>query len=313
METAVLMGPFVGEMYWEAGRFAPMLPYFKNTKYKNKDHTYIIYTREERFDLYGNMADIFVPMRVPGDYEDKSPNCFKLNGLKNPVYQSMAKKFRNKYEQRYKIVEHVYPSVLKGDFVNKNQYNRRFMDYTYSPRKDNYRLVEGYLPNSRPVVVLAPRFRDGFKRNWRKWPEFYDRLWKDQELREKFHFVICGKKGEYIPDEKHRFFDMNDIELTKSSSLIGILLVILERSAFTFGSQSAIPNLSLLYGVEVLEFGCQKSLHTKTYNIRRTPITFIENKKYNIDVGEIYPIFRKLLKKKENKHGKSSKHMVPKQ
>ena len=25
-QDVVLMGPFVGEFYWEAGRFAPMLP-----------------------------------------------------------------------------------------------------------------------------------------------------------------------------------------------------------------------------------------------------------------------------------------------
>ena len=133
------------------------------------------------------------------------------------------------------------------------------------------------------------------------------RLWNDDELKEKFHFVVCGKKGEYIPDEKKRFYDMNDITLTTGSSLIGILLVILEKAFFTFGSQSAIPNLSLLYGVEVLEFGCQKTLHTRTYNVKNTPITFIENMKYNIEPKEIYRIFRNLLLKKEKMENDKSK------
>jgi len=50
---AVLMGPFVGEMYWEAARFAPMLPHMLRSKYKNRKIKYIILTREDRFDLYG--------------------------------------------------------------------------------------------------------------------------------------------------------------------------------------------------------------------------------------------------------------------
>jgi hypothetical protein len=114
-----------------------------------------------------------------------------------------------------------------------------------------------------------------------------------------FHFILCGKEGEYIPDPKHRFYDMNDMTVGKKSSLIGLLLVIMENAIFTFGSQSAIPNISLLYNVEVLEFGCQRSLHTNTYNIKKTPITFIDDKKYNIEVPKIYNNFRKLLIKKK--------------
>jgi hypothetical protein len=150
---------------------------------------------------------------------------------------------------------------------------------------------------------LAPRYRVGFRRNWKRWPEFYDILSRDKHLMNKFNFIICGKKGEYIPDKKDRFLDMNKIKVASgTSSLIGILLVILERACFTFGSQSAIPNLSLLYKTEVLEFGCQKSLHTRTYNIFNTPITFIENKKYNIELSVIFREFKALLKKKEKKN-----------
>ena len=77
---AVLFGPFVGELYWEAGRFAPMLPYYRE-QYKNKKNVkFIVLTREDRFDLYGKYADILVPLRVPGDEEKKTPECFRLKG-----------------------------------------------------------------------------------------------------------------------------------------------------------------------------------------------------------------------------------------
>ncbi len=95
---------------------------------------------------------------------------------------------------------------------------------------------------------------------------------------------------------------MNDIHLGQSSSLVGLLLVIISKSFFTFGSQSAIPNISLLYGVDVLEFGCQKTLHTKTYNVTKTPITFFENRKYDIDPSLMLKEMSKLLLKKRRKH-----------
>jgi hypothetical protein len=296
---AVLMGPFVGELYWEGARFAPMLPYMINKEYKGrKDITYIILTRQERFDLYGKFADILVPLKIPGDYETRSPNCFKLNGMKQVKYNEIADTFKKKYSNRFKIIKHIYPDTSKGQYVNKNQYPRNRMGYVYAPRKENYKLVSEYLPEGKPWVVLAPRFRRGFKRNWKHWQKFYDLLWNRKDLLKDFTFIICGKKEEYRADVQGRFYDMNNIVIGESSSLIGVLLVILENTFFTFGSQSAIPNFSLLYGVEVFEFGCQKMLHTRTYNVKNTPITFIEDRKYDLDPNQAITKLEKLLRRK---------------
>jgi hypothetical protein len=298
-EDAVLMGPFVGEMYWEAARFAPMLPYMLRHKYKKKKIKYVILSREERFDLYGRCANILVPLKIPGDYKKMIPECFRLQGLRQAEYHEIANSFNQKFSKRFNILEHLYPDLKKGRFDNKNQYPRKLMHFGFKPRQENYDLIDKYLPNDKPVVVLAPRHRTGFQRNWKRWPDFYNLLWQDKNLLDKYHFIICGKEGEYIPDPKNRFFDMNTIPIGEHSSLIGILLAILTKAHFTFGSQSAIPNLSLLFGVEVLEFGCQKRLHTVTYNVKNTPITFLENKRYNIEPNEIMKQMRKLLKKKE--------------
>ena len=304
-KNAVLMGPFVGELYWEGGRFAPLLPHMIKKEYKNrKDVSYIILTRKERFDLYGKYADILVPLKIPGDYETLSPNCFRLNGLKGVQYHEIANKFKNKYSKRFNILKHIYPDVTRGQYVNKNQYHRSKMKFLYAPRNANYKLVNNYIPNGKPIIVLAPRFRKGFKRNWKNWQRFYDLLWRRKDLLKEFTFVVCGKKGEYKPDKFDRFYDMTKIELTDNSSLVGILLAILERSFFTFGSQSAIPNFSLLYGVDVLEFGCQKSLHTRTYNVNNTPITFIEDRKYSSDPKEMLSRLEKLIRRKQ-KHGRT--------
>ncbi len=305
---AILMGPFVGELYWETSRFAPMLPKMVNKEYKGKDIQFIILTRKERFDLYGKFADIFVPLRIPGDYEKRQPNCFRLNGLNVHQYLEIAKDFYKKYRERYHIVKHIYPDTEKRSFLNKNQFPQNKMQYIYKPRQENYDLVNSYLPkDGKPLVVLAPRYRNGFRRNWNSWPEFYDKLSRDGELVKDFNFIVCGKEGEYIPDQKKRFLDLNDMIPGDKSSLVGLLLVILENTFFTFGSQSAIPNISLLYNIDVLEFGCQKSLHTRTYNIKNTPITFVVNKKYNIPPKEIFPQFKNLLYKKRRKENATNK------
>lgn len=307
---AVLMGPFVGEMYWEAGRFAPMLPHMINNTYKNKDVKYIVLTRQERFDLYGKHADVLVPLRIDGDYDTRQPNCFRLNDFNKLEYEDIAKKFHAKYAKRFNIIKHVYPDVNKGQFVNKNQFPKSLMEYNFQPRIENYELMKEYLPkDGKPLVILSPRFRKGFQRNWSNWPEFYERLANDKELMETFNFIICGKKGEYIPDRKNRFLDMNHVQPANKSSTVGLLLVVLEKSMFTFGSQSAIPNLSLLYKVPVLSFGCQKTLHTKTYNIHNTPITFIDDRRYTVPVKDIFPRFKNLIIK-ENNNASNKKRMA---
>ena len=306
-QNAILMGPFVGELYWEAGRFAPILPKMVNKDYRNNDIKFIILTRKERFDLYGKYADILIPLRIPGDYIDKQPNCFRLNNFKVREYEDIAKNFFERYQKRYKVIRHIYPNINKSKFVNKNQFPRSMMQYSFRPRNENYEIIKEYLPTDKPLVVLAPRFRKGFKRNWSYWPEFYDKVANDKQLMNNFNFIICGKEGEYIPDVKNRFYDMNHIKPGVHSSIIGFLLVILENAFFTFGSQSAIPNLSLLYKVDVLEFGCQRMLHTKTYNIHNSPITFIDDKTYSISIKEIFPRFKDLLNKKRRSENAKDK------
>lgn len=302
MERAILIGPFVGEMYWEAGRFAPILPYFRIKKYRNQKIKYIVLTRKERFDLYGRYADILVPLSIEGDYGSKQPNCFRLNNYSVAEYNNTKKKFYKKYKERFQIVEHIYPDISKRLYLNKNQFLQKNMIYKFKPRSENYILMNEYLlKNNNPIVILAPRFRKGFKRNWNNWNEFYDLIYNDKKLFNSFNFIICGKVGEYIPDDKGRFLDMNKVEINEGSSTIGLLLVLMERAKFVCGSQSAIPNIGLLYNLEVLTFGCQRSLHTKTYNIKNAPITFIDDKKYRIQASVLFNKMKKLLQKHKSK------------
>jgi hypothetical protein len=305
-EDAILLGPNISEFYWEAGRFAPLLPFMKNSYRKiNKKVKFIILTRQERFDLYGRFADILVPLTIAEDYVKYSPNCYKLNGFSVEHYEQIASDFYKQYEQRFNIIDHLYPHIDGKHFMNKNQFPTNRMLFSYAPRQENYTLVDAYIPNNKPLVVLSPRYRNNDldppsikRRNWPHWQELYSRIRNNNFLMNNFNFVICGKAGEYIADAEDKFFDINKIKVTKDSSLSGLLLVILERACFTCSSQSAIPNLSLLFKVEVLEWGHQKTLHTIVYNHKQTKITFLDDPKYTLPAKIVYRNLLSLLEKK---------------
>lgn len=300
-ESAILLGPSIGEFGWEIHRLAPILIYYKRKKYKKKPFKYIVLTREERFDLYGRYADILVPLRIPGDYKEYMPNCYRLDNFPVKEYEKIAQDFYKKYSERFNIVEHVYPKIKNKLFLQKNQFPSSQMIFEFKPRQRNYELIDEYIKTDKPIVILSPRYRNNKndpssikRRNWGKWPELYDMIYEGK-LWKKFTFVICGKSDEYIPDKKNRFLDINNIQTDQNSSLVGLLLALFDKAVFTCGSQSAIPNLSLLKKVEVLEFGHQRSLHTKTYNVFKTKITFLDDLKYNIDPLIIFKNLRKLL------------------
>ena len=205
MERAILVGPCIGELYWELARFAPHALYLKK---KDRNIKLIVLTREDRFDIYGSYAHILVPLRIDGDGSKYKPDCFRLLNFPFEEYKRIVKKFSKKYSKRFQITKHIYPKIERRMFLRREQFPRGEMLYKFSPRKDNRDLVEKYIPQDKPIVVLGPRFRKGFKRNWNGWEEFYNLL-SSSKLMKSFNFVICGKPGEYIPDHKNRFYDIN--------------------------------------------------------------------------------------------------------
>lgn len=314
MEEAILMGPCIGEFYWEAARFATILPYMKLKQYRNRDVKFIIYTRRERFDLYGKFADLLVPLKIEGDYTEYSPNCFRLDNYPEKQYTKMINKFHSNYSQRFRIIKHMYPDISGKAFMNRNQFPRKIRLFEFQPRQENFNLIEENITTKKPVIILAPRYRNNIndpkgikKRNWIYWNELFDMIYNDKELMKSYEFVICGKEGEYIPDKKDRFFDLNKIEITKKSSLAGLLIALLRtKTILTCASQSAIPNISLLCGVEALEWGHQKGLHTVTYNVRKTAVTFLDDPKYDIKPEIVFKNLNIILKRKmkERRHVK---------
>lgn len=297
MKEKAILCNCIGEFFWEGFRFAPHIIWQKKVKYKDQNIKVIVLTREDRFDLYGLYADILVPMKIEND-EKYNQNSYRMDGYPTDDYNGMIELFRSVFADDYDIIDVIKPDISKAMFARKDQYKPNQMIYDYKPRLANKVVVDNLLGTNKRNIVIAPRFRTTInKRNWPYWQELYDMIW-NSNLKDKFNFVICGKSPDYIPDKYNRFIDMNNIPKTINTSSSGILIEVMKQSIFTIGSQSAIPNISLLFGVEALEWGHQKILHTIDYNIRKTKVTFLEDFDYKISPTIVFKKMYEILEDK---------------
>jgi len=289
MPKAVLIGPVLGELYWELGRFAPYIIGKRKNEYY-RDVKFIVITRSDRFDIYGNHADILVPLEIEGDNSTYIQDCFKLTNFPDSEHNKIVFSFHHKFMDKYKIIESIRPNLSGDNFASKKQFindkNKQFISYEYSPRTSNKLLLDKVLSgDNRPIIVLAPRYRKHMERNWNQWVELYDALSEDRMLKN-FKFVICGKDPDYVPDPKRRFLDINHI-VNNETSHIGLSIELIKRSILTIGSQSAIPNISLLLKIPVMEWGHQRQIHTVDNNPFNTTIRFIDDITYDKGYAKI--------------------------
>jgi len=135
---AFLFGPFMGELCWEFFRFAPYAIWLKR---RNPGSRLIVLTRPSRFDLYGQYADILIPLRLKND-DVLERDAFKLVGYKEENYHTIVKYFKEKFKKRYSIMAHKYPDIRLWRYKVKWQFPRDQMDYEFAPREKNVELAK---------------------------------------------------------------------------------------------------------------------------------------------------------------------------
>lgn len=147
---AVLFGPFVGELCWEFFRFAPHAIYLKR---RDPGLRIIVLTRESRFDLYGQYADILIPLRIKGE-ESMARDGYKLLGYEEEFYNTIVKYFRTKFRKRYQILGHRYPDIRLWRYKTKWQLPRSQMDYDFKPREANIEIAKNALGAHTGIVDI---------------------------------------------------------------------------------------------------------------------------------------------------------------
>jgi len=154
LDKAYLFGPFLGELSWEYFRFAPYAIYLKKISPNIK---MIVFTRPSRFDLYGQYADILVPLRIPHE-EDYKQSAFRLMKYRDSFYERMEKNFGSHYEKKYRIMDHHCPDVRGWRHKVKWQFPRNKMDYNFIARRKNRDVVADFINDDSKIILTSKEY-----------------------------------------------------------------------------------------------------------------------------------------------------------
>jgi hypothetical protein len=227
-EQAFLFGPFVGSLSWEMYRFAPYAIFLKK---KEPGVKLVVITRVERFDLYGQYADILVPLKLRGE-ESYIQNCFTLERISLETYNLIRSSFLRQYKNRFLIRNIFYPDISGFRFKIKWQFPRDKMDYDFRPRYSNEEFVQKM--NRKPVFV--------------------DLSWLKKQ-KEKDLVLSCLSKFDFI-----NYDDLQKISFSERTSLLGCVIELLRETKVVVGNlNSPISHLSILLGVKLVSIDDEMS------------------------------------------------------
>lgn len=148
-KKAFIFGPFVGELYWEAYRFAP---YAISLKKRFPYYKLIVFTRPTRFDLYGNYADIFVPLKI--DSNKHKGKKFTITNYYLEEYKYLCNYIKKKYANIYFIVDHCAPQINGFMYKVKWQFPRKYMLYDFNPRLNNNKIIDNLYGELDNIVLV---------------------------------------------------------------------------------------------------------------------------------------------------------------
>lgn len=254
-----LAGPFVGELFWELFRFAPFII---NLKKEHPEKTIAVFTRPERFDLYGKYASVLVPLRIKDDSIDNQ-ECFRLNTFGKDLYTSIGILFYDKYRKDFVVENHFYPDV--GWRYNlKWQFPRDKMSYDFKPRQENSDLIEKITSDFGKIVVVDKIDQENIESlnsrgyisiNIRTIPSFC----KPKE--NKVSFVGCIieliKRSEFV--------------ISNTTTILGRLSLLLKKPLITIDEKIDYEGLSLINPLKTKVIVCdklEKGLNSYENNLR---------------------------------------------
>jgi len=258
-KSAFLIGPFIGEIEWEFFRFAP---YIIHLKKKHPNDVFIVYTRPSRFDLYGQYADIFIPLYLKGDDKLKAYK-FTIKYFNVKKYDILTSYYYDKYKSRYKIKKHIAPNINFLPSQVKWQFPRDEMDYDFRPRRSNYKVIDGIFDSTN-------------------------------------HSLVCDVKN--FSEYKHEIFDygyepislnwVRDIVVNNSEnlkiSILGVVMAVLSRCRFVVGNLSSpVCKLALLFKIPVISINEKITYdNLRLINPFETPVINCRNIKEGIQIYE---------------------------
>jgi hypothetical protein len=254
LKELLLFGPFVGSLSYEYSKFAPYAIFLKKT---NPNFELAVFTRPERFDLYGTHANYLIPLKLNNDNE-KDQIFFKSKNLHIDDYELMIRKIYLMYSKRFDKIAHIYPNIKDFYYQVKHQFPRNRTSFDFQSRIQNQVIVNNLLKNKIPVVIVPPKNS----------PKFFielNSLIGNNELSSKYSFIIDQNRSENF------YFNVNSLTpILNESSTLGYLIEIIKKSQLVVSKKNDITNLAILMGIPTVIIG-EKS---RIFNPSNTEVTF---------------------------------------
>jgi len=233
-KKVILSGPFIGDPRWECLYFCGHVLYLVTTE----NLGLVVCTRPDRFDLYGQYADILVPLRF--QESESLFNGFADESVSSSRYHVYAKKFASYYQKKFNVVKHIYPEVSGFSSLVKWQFPRHQVNYSFRPRKKCYRKVRHLLEDTNVFVSSGYEF-----------------------MSNQFNVIT--------PNDLNFDFDL-------TFSYLGCLIEVLKRSTFSICDISSVEaQLSLLVSVPVVSTKVISEEQLQLINPKDTLVIICEN------------------------------------
>jgi len=250
-KKSYLFGPFIGELNWEMFYFAPYAIYLKKN---NPEIKIIVLTRSKRFDLYGQYADILIPLKIKEDNQ----NCFTMKDFLLSDYHRLIDGFRFKYRERFEIINHFYPDINNYRHKLKWQFPRLQMDYDFLPRKKNKIIID----NIQTEKII------------------FDDIWVDSTSMSLITSMLDENKYVYtrLSEIKNRLNESID---GLNTTYLGCVAKLLKRSEMVIGNmKSSITRLALLLGIPLISVNEKVNNDLINFlNPLKTKISYLEGNK----------------------------------
>jgi len=265
---ANIFGPFVGSISWEMYSFAP---YAINMKKEDPSTQLIVYTRPDRFDLYGTYADVLIPLRIKND-NVKFHHKFMLKGLDISNYEKMAHMVNRKYKPYRDIQNHIYPNIKDDNHSIRWQFPRELMDYNFSPRKSNKNMIDKLLNGSKMIFIDLSNFYME--------EAFYFLTKLDLTLTKDVMF-LCYNPHDVdcsVLFSSRKIVDLSKFDHGESTSTIGCSIEAIKQSIMTVSMNlSEISHLSLLLKKQLFLCRPYDQEFVKTINPYKTSIQLVDD------------------------------------
>jgi hypothetical protein len=261
MQSAFLIGPYLGELSWEILRLAPFVAHMKRV-YEKKSKI-IVLTRPSRFDLHGLNADVLIPLVLSNDREEIQDG-HGIKGFDITDYDKLVKEVRKRLLSKYAIEEHFYFDLSEPfrrvKFQTMRGFNRAKLYYNFRPRPGNKRAVDLLVKDITQMIYIDTDVRS------------------EQETELLKNYVVFDKS----------FFEAIRVGLLPDASFLGCCMELMKRCKFVIGSlEKPISLLALMLGIPLMIISENiREDEVKMLNPVHTPIIHCPNLERGLTIYE---------------------------